>query len=53
MNLFQKIKSWYAAQSDTTKAPLWIGIIAVIGIMFRWDAVVAGIQRGFHFYSSK
>lgn len=51
MNGFQKIKSWYAAQSDTTKALLWIGLVAVIGILIRWDAVVEGIRHGFDFYA--
>ena len=53
MNLFQRIKTWYSAQTDTTKALLWIGLVAVIGILLRWDAVVAGIKHGFNFYSSK
>ena len=53
MKLFQKIKTWYAAQTDTTKALIWIGLVAVIGIILRWDAVVAGIKHGFSFYSSK
>ena len=53
MNLFQKIKTWYSAQNDTTKALLWIGLIAIIGIIIRWDAVVAGVKHGFGFYSSK
>lgn len=53
MNLFQRIKTWYAAQSDTTKAFIWIGLIAIIGILFRWNAVIDGIKHGFNFYSSK
>ena len=53
MKLFQKIKTWYAAQTDTTKALIWIGLVAIIGILIRWDAVVAGIKHGFSFYSSK
>ena len=51
--MFEKIKTWYSAQTDTTKALLWIGLVAVIGIILRWDAVVEGIRHGFHFYSSK
>lgn len=53
MKLFHIIKTWYDAQTDTTKALLWIGLVAVIGILIRWDAVVAGIKHGFGFYSSK
>ena len=53
MNLFQKIKTWYTAQTDTTKALLWIGLVAIIGILIRWDAVVAGIKHGFQFYSGE
>ena len=51
--MFEKIKTWYKAQSDTTKALLWIGLAALIGIILRWDAVVEGIRHGFRFYSSK
>ena len=51
--MFEKIKTWYAAQSDTTKALIWIGIIAIIGIIFRWNAVIEGIRHGFGFYSGK
>ena len=51
--MFQKIKTWYAAQTDTTKALIWIGLIVIIGILIRWDAVVAGIKHGFGFYSGK
>ena len=51
--MFQKIKKWYAAQTDTTKALIWTGLIAVIGILIRWDAVVAGVKHGFGFYSGK
>ena len=53
MKLFKRIKTWYGAQTDTTKALLWIGLIAVIGILIRWDAVVEGVKHGFGFYSSK
>lgn len=51
--MFEKLKKWYKAQSDTTKALIWIGLIAVIGIIIRWDAVVEGVKHGFGFYSSK
>lgn len=51
--MFEKIRTWYAAQSDTTKALLWIGLIAVIGILLRWNAVIAGIRHGFGFYAGK
>ena len=53
MKLFERIKTWYGAQTDTTKALLWIGLIAIIGILIRWDAVVEGVKHGFGFYSSK
>lgn len=51
--MFKKIKEWYRAQSDTTKAFIWIGLVCLIGIIIRWKAVVAGIARGFQFYSNK
>ena len=53
MKLFEKVKTWYAAQTDTTKALLWIGLVAIIGILLRWNAVIDGIKHGFNFYSSK
>ena len=51
--MFDKIKTWYKAQSDTTKAFIWIGLVALIGILIRWDAVVAGIRPGFGFYAGR
>lgn len=53
VTMLEKIKKWYAAQTDTTKALIWIGLIAIIGIIIRWDAVVAGIKHGFGYYSGK
>jgi len=51
--MFNKLKTWYNAQSETTKALIWIGLVAIIGIALRWDAVVEGVRHGFGFYSSK
>lgn len=51
--MFEKIKTWYKAQSDTTKAFIWIGLVALVGILLRWDAVVEGVKHGFVFYSGK
>ena len=51
--MFKNLKDWYNRQSDTTKALIWIGLICIIGIILRWDAVVKGISKGFSFYSSK
>ena len=51
--MFKKIKDWYQRQSDTTKAFIWIGLICIIGIIIRWKAVLAGIAKGFQFYSHK
>lgn len=51
--MFQKIKEWYSAQTDTTKALIWIGIIAIIGIILRWNVIIDGITRGFNFYSGE
>lgn len=49
--MFKKAIEWYKAQNDTVKAFIIIGIICIIGIILRWDAVVAGITKGFQFYS--
>lgn len=51
--MFRRIKDWYTAQNDTVKAFVWIGLICVVGIIIRWDAVVAGVTKGFRFYSGK
>lgn len=53
MKLFDSIKNWYSAQTDSTKAMIWIGLVCIVGIILRWDAVVAGIAKGFNFYSTK
>ena len=49
--MFKKIKTWYDNQNETVKAFIWIGIICIIGIIIRWNAVVEGIKKGFEFYS--
>ena len=49
--MFTKIKKWYNSQNDTVKAFIWIGIVCIIGIILRWDAVVKGIKKGFEFYN--
>ena len=51
--MFEKIKTWYKSQSDTTKAFIWIGLVALIGILLRWNAVVEGVKHGFGFYGGK
>ncbi|HOG41547.1 MAG TPA: hypothetical protein PK979_06680 [Bacteroidales bacterium] len=51
--MFKKIGDWYRAQSYTTKALIWIGIICIIGIAFRWQAIIEGVTKGFNFYSGK
>lgn len=53
MKFLQKIKEWYSVQTDSTKAMIWIGLVCIIGIILRWDAVMAGISKGFSFYSNK
>lgn len=30
---------WFRAQSDSVKIMIVIGIVSVIGILFRWDAI--------------
>ena len=50
---FRNLKDWYDRQSDTTKAMLWLGLICIIGILVRWNAVIDGIAKGFRFYSAK
>lgn len=52
MNL-KDLKEWYNRQSDSTKAMLWLGLLCIIGILVRWNAVVDGIAKGFRFYSGK
>ncbi len=51
--MFKRLKEWYSAQSDTTKGLIIVGLICIIGIIIRWDAVVGGIRHGFNFYSGK
>ncbi|NMB36700.1 MAG: hypothetical protein GX993_01500 [Bacteroidales bacterium] len=51
--MFKKIGNWYRAQSDTTKAFIWIGLICLIGIAFRWRAIIEGVAKGFNFFSNK
>lgn len=52
-NQIKRVKEWYMAQNDTTKAFIWLGIILIIGIIFRWDYITERISKGFDFYSTK
>ena len=49
--MLDKIKNWYSKQSDTTKAMIWLGVIAVIGIILRWSHIIEQATRGFQYYS--
>ncbi|MBQ0024473.1 MAG: hypothetical protein KBT00_01935 [Bacteroidales bacterium] len=51
--MLKKISDWYKKQSDSTKALIWIGVVAVIGIILRWDYIMEQAAKGFRFYSSK
>lgn len=51
--MFTRIKEWYKNQSDSTKALIWIGIVALIGIICRWNFVMEQAAKGFQFYSGK
>ena len=48
----RKLVEWYKKQSDTTKALIWLGVVALIGIILRWDYIVESVTRGFEFYST-
>ncbi|NLD21602.1 MAG: hypothetical protein GX664_03850 [Bacteroidales bacterium] len=50
--MFKKIKNWYTKQSDTTKGMLILGLVLIVLIIIRWDAIVAGVLRGFNFYNN-
>lgn len=47
----KKIIQWYRSQSETTRAFIWIGIICIIGIIFRWDYIAGMVSKGFSHYS--
>lgn len=47
----KKVVQWYRSQSETTRAFIWIGIICIIGIIFRWDYIVGMVSKGFSHYS--
>lgn len=47
----KQIVEWYKNQSDTTKALIWLGVVALIGIILRWDYIMENAARGFEFYS--
>lgn len=51
--MITKISNWWKKQSDSTKALLLIGTVALIGIILRWNTIVEQAQRGFEFYSGK
>lgn len=51
--MLKKLKNWYKEQSDSTKAFIWIGIVAVVGIILRWNFVIEQVAKGFRFYSGE
>ena len=51
--MLRRIKEWYDKQNDSTKALLWIGAIALIGIVCRWNHILEQARIGFQFYSGK
>lgn len=49
---FVKIADWYRNLSPTAKGLIWVGVIAVIGIILRWDYIIDHVKRGFEFYNT-
>jgi len=49
--MLNRFGEWYSGQNDTVKAFIWIGLIAVIGIIFRWDYIMEKASSAFSFYS--
>jgi len=47
----KRLIDWYKSQSDTTKAFIWVGLVCIIGIIFRWDYIVGMVTKGFNYYS--
>lgn len=47
----KRIAEWYKKQSDTTKALIWLGVAAIIGIALRWNYIIDSARSGFEFYS--
>ncbi|MBQ1747747.1 MAG: hypothetical protein II527_00385 [Bacteroidales bacterium] len=46
----KKILVWWNKLDPSMKALILIGIICIIGIILRWDAVVGGARKGFNYY---
>jgi len=48
--MFSKFKDWYNHQSQTTKCFLWLIPLLILGIILRWNTILAGISKGFEFF---
>lgn len=46
-----KAAAWWKNLSPTLKGFIVIILICIIGIIIRWKFIVAGIAKGFGFYS--
>ncbi|MBR5249500.1 MAG: hypothetical protein IKV28_02800 [Bacteroidales bacterium] len=49
--MFQKLVTWYKEQSSTTQGMIWMGLLLIIGIIFRWDYILETVKQSFGFFS--
>ena len=49
----RKISEGFNKLSPTAQGMIILGILLVIGIIFRWDYIMEEIGRGFNFFSGK
>lgn len=51
MIMFKKLKAWYDKQTDTTKGMILFGLVLIVLIAIRWKAIVAGVIKGYNYYT--
>ncbi len=50
---YNKLVKDFEELSPTAKGFIIVGIILIIGIIFRWDYICSEVARGFNFFSAK
>ena len=50
MSRLKNISDWWAKQSESVKVLIFIGIVSIIGIIWRWKYIIYAIAKSFNRY---
>jgi hypothetical protein len=49
--MLKRLIGWYKKQSSSTQGFIIIITLLIVGIIIRWEYIINGIIKGFHFFS--